>query len=146
MNGYSSAAGKLWAQIMAPAHEGLEVTEIEKPDGIVTASVCKDSGKKPTDLCSHDPRGSRVVTEMFIAGTEPTAVCDVHVTAKVNKTNNKLASDNTPKWLIEDRVFIRKPNASSAASDYKYTLPTQRDDSKSEAPKPEVPKTRCSKT
>ncbi|MBU3106392.1 transglycosylase domain-containing protein [Clostridium gasigenes] len=140
MNGYSSAAGKLWAQIMAPAHEGLEVTEIEKPDGIVTASVCKDSGKKPTNLCSHDPRGSRVVTEMFIAGTEPTAVCDVHVTAKVNKSNNKLASDNTPKWLIEDRIFIRKPNASSAASDYKYTLPTQRDDSKSEAPKPEDPK------
>ncbi|MBB6622006.1 transglycosylase domain-containing protein [Clostridium gasigenes] len=141
MNGYSSAAANLWGKIMAPAHEGLEVTEIEKPDGIVTASVCKDSGKKPTNLCSHDQRGSsRVVTEMFIAGTEPTTVCDVHVTAKVNKNNNKLASDNTPKWLIEDRVFIRKPNASSAASDYKYTLPTQRDDSKSEAPKPEAPK------
>lgn len=139
MNGYSSAAAKLWGKIMAPAHEDLEVTEIEKPSGIVTVSVCKDSGKKATDLCSHDQRGSRVVTEMFIAGTEPTSVCDVHVTATVNRTNNKLASNNTPKWLMENRVFIKKPYASSAASDYKYTLPTQNDDSKVEILKP-IPK------
>lgn len=130
--GYSSAAARLWGKIMAPAHEGLEVTEIEKPSGIVTALVCKDSGKKPTSLCSHDQRGSRVVSEMFIAGTEPTAVCDVHVTAKVNKNNNKLATDNTPKGLIEERVFIKKANASPSAADYKYVLPTVKDDTKAE--------------
>lgn len=132
MNGYSSAAATLWGKIMAPVHEGLQVTEIEKPSGIVTASVCKDSGKKPTDLCSKDPRGSRVVTEMFIAGTEPTAVCDVHVTAKVNKNNNKLATENTPKSLLEERIFIKKANASSASPDFKYVLPTEKDDSKAE--------------
>ena len=134
--GYSSAAARLWKEIMAPAHEGLEVTEIEKPSGIVTALVCKDSGKKPTDLCSKDQRGSRVVSEMFIDGTQPTAVCDVHVTAKVNKNNNKLATDNTPKGLIEERVFIKKPNASPAAADYKYVLPTEKDDTKAEIVKP----------
>ena len=136
--GYSSAAAKLWGKIMAPAHEGLEVTEIEKPTGIVTALVCKDSGKKPTSLCSLDQRGSRVSSEMFIAGTEPTAFCDVHVSAKVNKNNNKLATDNTPKGLIQERVFIKKPNANPAAADYKYVLPTEKDNTKTEAPKPEV--------
>ena len=134
--GYSSAAARLWKEIMAPAHEGLEVTEIEKPSGIVTALVCKDSGKKPTDLCSKDQRGSRVVSEMFIDGTQPTAVCDVHVTAKVNKNNNKLATDNTPKGLIEERVFIKKPNANPASADYKYVLPTEKDDTKAEIVKP----------
>lgn len=134
--GYSSAAATLWGKIMAPAHEGLEVTELEQPSGIVTAYACKDSGKRPTDLCSRDQRGSRVVSEMFIAGTEPTAVCDVHVSARVNKNNNKLASNNTPSWLIEDRVFIRKPYASPYATDYKYVLPTERDDSKPEIQKP----------
>lgn len=140
LSGYSSALASIWAKIMAPAHEGLEVKELEKPSGLVTASVCKDSGNKPTDLCSKDQRGSRVVSEMFIAGTEPTAVCDVHVTAKVNKSNNKLATDNTPKGLIEDRVFIKKPNANSAAADFKYVVPTETDDSKAETPKPETPK------
>ncbi|MGL5086751.1 MAG: transglycosylase domain-containing protein, partial [Clostridium sp.] len=139
MNGYSSALASVWAKIMAPAHEGLEIKELEKPSGIVTASVCKDSGKKPTDLCSKDQRGSRASSEMFISGTEPTAVCDVHVTAKVNKNNNKLANNNTPKGLIVDRVFIKKPNANPAAADYKYVLPFSADDSIAEVPKPEVP-------
>lgn len=136
MNGFSSAAASLWGQIMAPAHEGLEVIELQQPGGIVTSYACKDSGKRPTDLCSRDQRGSRVVSEMFIDGTQPSAVCDVHVSAKVNKNNNKLATDNTPKGLIEDRVFIRKPNASPSAADYKYVLPTEKDDSKKEPEKP----------
>lgn len=139
-DGYSSAAATLWGKIMAPAHDGLEVTELQEPSGIVHTSVCKDSGKRPTDLCTKDQRGSRVSTEMFIAGTEPSAVCDVHVSAKVNKNTNKLATANTPKGLIEERVFIKKPNANPAAADYKYVLPTAQDDSKPEEEKPVAPK------
>ncbi|MEG1287558.1 MAG: transglycosylase domain-containing protein [Clostridium sp.] len=136
-SGFSSAAAALWAQIMAPAHEGLEVTNLNQPDGLVTSYVCKDSGKRSTDLCSRDQRGSRVVSEMFIAGTEPSAVCDVHVTAKVNKNNNKLATDNTPKYLIENKVFINKPYASPYANDYYYVVPTIYDNSKTESQKPD---------
>lgn len=128
---YSSSAASLWGAVMAPIHADLEYKEFDgNPGGITTVAICKDSGKRATDLCAKDPRGSRVYTEMFIAGTEPTGVCDIHVTAKVNKNNNKLATENTPKDLIEERIFIKKENPSSGAADFKYVLPTEKDDTK----------------
>lgn len=128
---YSSSAASLWGAIMAPIHADLEYKEFDgNPGGVTSVSICKDSGKLATDLCSRDQRGSRVYTELFISGTEPTGVCDVHVTAKVNRNNNKLATENTPSNLIEDRVFIKKPNPSPSAADYKYVLPTEKDDTK----------------
>lgn len=128
---YSSSAASLWGAIMAPIHADLEYKEFDgNPGGVTTVTICKDSGKRATDLCAHDQRGSRVYTEMFISGTEPSGVCDVHVSAKVNKNNNKLATENTPKDLIEEKVFIKKENASKDAADYKYVLPTEKDDTK----------------
>ncbi len=128
---YSSSAASLWGAMMAPIHENLEYKEFDgNPGGVTTVTICKDSGKIATDTCTHDQRGSRVYTEMFISGTEPTGVCDVHVTAKVNKNNNKLATENTPKDLIEERVFIKKANPATYAADYKYVLPTEKDDTK----------------
>ncbi|MDY6227797.1 MAG: transglycosylase domain-containing protein [Clostridium sp.] len=130
---YSSSAASLWGAIMAPIHENLEYKEFDgNPGGVTTVAICKDSGKRATDLCTHDQRGSRVYTEMFISGTEPSGVCDVHVSAKVNKNNNKLATEDTPKDLVEEKVFIKKENASSSAADYKYVLPTEKDDTKAE--------------
>lgn len=128
---YSSSAASLWGAVMAPIHANLEYKEFDgNPGGVTTVTICKDSGKIATDLCAHDQRGSRVYTEMFISGTEPSGVCDVHVSAKVNKNNNKLATENTPKDLVEEKVFIKKENASSSAADYKYVLPTEKDDTK----------------
>ena len=95
LNGYSSSAASLWGDVMGVVHEGLSYKEIEKPDTVVTANVCRDSGKLATDLCAQDQRGSRVRTEYFIEGTQPTTACDVHVTAKVNIKNNKLATAST---------------------------------------------------
>jgi len=128
---YSSSAASLWGAMMAPIHANLEYKEFDgNPGGVTTVAICKDSGKRATDLCTHDQRGSRVYTEMFISGTEPSGVCDVHVTAKVNKNNNKLATENTPKDLVAEKVFIKKENASKNAADYKYVLPTEKDDTK----------------
>lgn len=132
LSGYSSAAANLWGDVMGSIHEGLKNKEIEKPSGIVSATVCKDSGKLATNLCSSDQRGGRVRTELFIEGTAPTSYCDVHVKVSVNRNNNKLATNNTPKSLIEYRVFIKKPYASSAAADYNYVVPTEVDNTREE--------------
>ena len=130
---YSSSAASLWGAMMAPIHANLEYKEFDgNPGGITTVSICMDSGKRATDLCARDPRGSRVYSEMFISGTEPSGVCDVHVTAKVNKNNNKLATENTPKNLIEERVFIKKTSSNRNTADAQYILPTEKDDSKPE--------------
>lgn len=128
---YSSSAASLWGAMMAPIHANLEYKEFDgNPGGITTATICMDSGKKATDLCTRDPRGSRAYSEMFISGTEPSGVCDVHVTAKVNKNNNKLATENTPKNLIVEKVFIKKTSSNKNTADAQYVLPTEKDDSK----------------
>lgn len=126
--GSSSGTAAIWGKIMAKAHEGLEVTDIEEPSGIVKATVCKDSGKLATDLCRQDPRGNRVYDELFIEGTEPTGYCDAHVLANVNIFNNKLATPGTPSLLTKSKVFVRKANPNSITSDYQYTLPSIYDD------------------
>ena len=115
---------------MEKANEGLADKEIPVPSGIKKMALCSLSGKIPTDLCSKDPRGSKVVEDWVIEGAEPTDTCDVHVSAKVNKLNNKLATDSTPKELIEERVFIKKPwnTDNSYVKDAQYTLPTEQDD------------------
>ncbi|MCM8711303.1 PBP1A family penicillin-binding protein [Clostridium sp. SYSU_GA19001] len=133
----SDTAAAIWGKIMKAAHSNMSIKEIEKPSGIVTRSVCRESGLVPTDLCSKDPRGSQVYTEMFIAGTQPTTLCDVHVEAKVNKLNGKLATEFTPKELIESRVFIKRDSKSSRTlEDQAYVLPTEMDDTKPEPVEP----------
>ncbi|MBX6365303.1 MAG: PBP1A family penicillin-binding protein [Gemmatimonadetes bacterium] len=47
-------------------------TEWERPAGLVTAQVDRESGRLATPLCPHE----LVYTEIFIKGTEPTEVCD----------------------------------------------------------------------
>lgn len=127
----SNQASAAWSKIMKKANEGLSTSDIEKPGGIVRASVCADSGLLPTDLCKKDPRGSRVVTDYFLEGTVPTSLCDVHVEAEVNSSNNKLANENTPAELRVKKVFIKRNyKPSKELEDGKYVLPTEQDDTK----------------
>lgn len=110
-------ATQIWTGIMNKIHEGLPPRDFEKPEGIVEREICIYSGKIATNLCKQDPRGSAVMTEHFIRGTEPaySEVCDVHVRAKVC-TDSKdawgrchLAGTNCPASSIEERVLIRRP-------------------------------------
>ena len=91
---------------MVVAHKNLEVTDIAQPQGIVKATVCKDSGLLPTELCTRDPRGSRLVTTYFTEGTVPTKMCDIHIEASINKNNGKLATANTPANLIIKKYLL----------------------------------------
>lgn len=130
-NIYSSTSAGIWAKIMAEAHKSLPVKDVTKPEGIKTALVCSDSGKIPTDLCAKDPRGSRVYEEIFLEGTVPTTLCDVHTEVKINKANGKLATEYTPKEYIENRVFIKRTyTPSESLVDQKYVAPTEVDDTK----------------
>jgi penicillin-binding protein 1A len=71
----------MWRDIMLTAHKGLEVKSFPKTNNIVTAEVCLDSGKAPSEYCSKDSRGSRVIREIFIEGTQPVEICDFHTAA-----------------------------------------------------------------
>jgi len=125
--GSSSGCATIWGKLMAKAHEGLAVKDIEEPSGIVKVNVCKDSGLLPSSLCSQDPRGDRIYNELFIEGTEPTETCETHVVANVNRFSNKLASSGTPSLLTKSVVFIKKDHPNPITEDYSMVLPSSYD-------------------
>lgn len=104
---------KIWKNIMTRVHENLEGKEFEKPDGIVTASVCKKSGKLArSGLCDCDPRGSQVITEIFAEGTVPTEYCDTHVRVNICAMSGAFAGENCPFIQQSSQVFIIRPDSS----------------------------------
>lgn len=132
---YSSDAAYLLGKIMNEAVKELPAKDIAAPSGITSASVDRVSGLLPSELSYKDPRGSQVYTELFINGTVPTAVDNIHVLAKINKLTGKLASSFTPSILTESRVFIRRDYTPSVTlGDQAYVLPKELDNT---APPPD---------
>ncbi len=129
----SGTAVQLWNHIMTQMHEGLEArTSFDKPDGIVTVNVCNQSGMLPTQLCSRDPRGSTVRSEIFAKGTEPKQSCSVHIEGIIDSSTGKIANEYCPISSLQSRVFVQRTppyipsnNNGIVPSDYGYTSPSQ---------------------
>lgn len=97
----------LWKNIMGRLHENLEYKEFTRPEGIVTADVCKKSGKLAVEgLCDMDPRGSMVETELFAAGTVPNEYCDHHVSATICTASGMLANEFCPEENRQSGIYI----------------------------------------
>lgn len=106
-SGQTNTPKILWKNVMSRIHEGLEYKDFTQPDGIVTATVCKKSGKLAVEgLCDCDPRGSMVETEYFAAGTEPTEVCDHHISATICTISGMLANEFCPAENRQTSVYI----------------------------------------
>ncbi|NLP45425.1 MAG: PBP1A family penicillin-binding protein [Epulopiscium sp.] len=100
----------LWRTIMEEVHQDLPIKEFEIPNNIVKVQICADSGKLPVSgLCDADPRGSRIRTEYFVKGTEPTETCDVHEHHTICTASEHLATEYCPEDTKEEKVFIRRP-------------------------------------
>ncbi|MBU3154782.1 PBP1A family penicillin-binding protein [Clostridium estertheticum] len=138
----SNDAAQLWGKVMKSAHTSLPVKNVDMPSGISSLSVSKDSGNIPTDLTIADPRGDRVYSELFIDGTQPTTLDSIHVSAKVTRDANGnyvLASEYTPIWKIETRVFIKRDYVPNAyLEDSAFVLPTAVDTSSGSFSAPSV--------
>jgi len=97
----------LWRTIMQEIHMDLEPRRFDRPAGIVTATVCLDSGHLLTDYCHRDPRGSRASrTEVFAAGMIPTQQCRVHQEKTYCSESGMLATEHCPYWTVVTRVGI----------------------------------------
>ena len=106
-SGQTNTPKLLWRNVMERIHENLEYKDFTQPDGIVTATVCKKSGKLAVEgLCDCDPRGSMVETEYFAAGTEPTEVCDHHISATICTASGMLANEFCPVENRQTSVYI----------------------------------------
>ena len=70
----TALARKLWRAVMSRIHEDLPNEQFTKPEGIVTETICSESGKLPIPgICD-----ATLTTELFADGTVPTESCDVH--------------------------------------------------------------------
>lgn len=80
--------------------------EFVRPEGIQEATVDKFSNKLPSQ---YSPENERI-KDVFTSYQVPTKRDDIHTLFKVNKINNKLATDKTPVDLIEERLFTNLHN------------------------------------
>ena len=121
--GTTSYPKLIWRSVMQRLHEGLEDKDFEKPTGIVTAQICKKSGKLAVKgVCDSDPRGSQVTTEYFAAGTEPTESCDKHVVVTICSASGKPAGPYCPEDQLSRRAYIS--GGSAGTEDSPYLLPS----------------------
>ena len=100
ISGMSNPAMNIWAAVMTDIHEDLKSAKFEKPDNIVTARICMDSGKKATKSCT------RTYTEEFVEGTVPDS-CDGHKTVEICKETKKLATEYCPE--TEKKTYLSTP-------------------------------------
>lgn len=91
-NGERNLAKKLWRATMSRIHEDLPSQSFQVPSGIVTATVCTQSGKLPIPgICDGTLR-----SEYFAEGTVPTESCNVHYQGMVCPYSNLPASEPCP--------------------------------------------------
>ena len=128
VSGWSlNPSGQMFSSVMKQIHQGLAGKKFSdtKPDGVVSATICKDSGLLVTEECKADERGSRAYTEYFVRGTAPTKQCTCHVKVDICKDTGLLATEFCPNR--ETKIFITRPDyetnkAWEAADDAKYML------------------------
>lgn len=117
-------ATPLWLNIMNPLHEGLENTKIypEVDSDVIEVTVCAVSGKLPNgEICEHDCGGYGTTTELFIKGTEPTEVCDMHFEVKFCKDSGLLAN----KYCTDDCIEVRTAVKLESNSEYLKLLDSE---------------------
>ena len=103
---------------MSQIHEDLPNKNFEKPDGIVTATVCSKSGKLPiAGVCD----GVRT-TEYFAEGTVPTEYCDVHFQGMVCQATGKAAVSTCPYQVPGIITVPPNDDGSSGISSCPHTL------------------------
>ena len=107
INYSGNPSAKIWSAIMQDIHKDLPKKTFDKPSNIVTAKICKDSGKSATSSCSN------TYTEEFVSGTVPSA-CTGHSKIKVCKETGKLANEFCVD--VEERSGLQPPEKEKNAT------------------------------
>lgn len=106
---------KTWNQYMTRAVTK-KPADWTRPDGVVSAPVCRLTGMAPSDLCPQD----QVVNELFLKGTEPKTPGDMLVKAKAVQVTLQTPDQKSTytQWQLwqpgcvgtpVERVFIKRP-------------------------------------
>ena len=87
IKGETNWAGKIWSAVMKNIHYGMDGSKFDKPEGIVSATICKKTKKKATSKCTD------TYQEIFVEGMVP-GDCDAHTnSAKICNETDLLANE-----------------------------------------------------
>ncbi|KPU42297.1 penicillin-binding protein 1F [Oxobacter pfennigii] len=129
INAKSTETAWMWGDIMRQIHTGLETKDFEMPEGLVTVKVCRDSGKLPTELCLKDPRGSRVIEELFTEDNVPYDTCKTHVSIKVDMFTGRPVNEFFYPFFTEEKIYIKRYQpVDDRVEDYEYQIPNELND------------------
>ena len=120
---------------MKKLHSGLDSSRFDKPDGVVSATICRASGKRATSSCTD------TYTEYFVEGTVP-GECDAHSnSAEVCEDTGLLANEYCPhkitkyySYLVEKERLGLWDNISSSVSSPPNTYCTEHSKAATETP------------
>jgi len=98
----------LWHAVMQYSLKDLPYQDWTVPAGISRLNVCNPSGLLPSADCLD------VVSEVFLAGTEPTQPDSLYRSFQINRETGRLATAFTPPDLIGERVYMILPPEAEA--------------------------------
>jgi len=103
-----NGAAPLWHAVMRYTTRSLPPEGWSIPPGVSSVEVCDPSGLLPRVYCP------RVVREIYLQGTEPTAFDHLYQPFLVNRETGRLATMATPLDHVEERVYFVPPPEAAA--------------------------------
>lgn len=88
-------AGLLWANVMSKIHAGLKSAKFEKPDSVISCTICADTGKVATTGCTNN------YTEYFLESTMP-QLCDKHSGTQIKEKSNNTYKEEIIQENMQD--------------------------------------------
>ena len=121
-------AGLIWANVMSRIHAGLKSAKFDKPNTVISAKVCSETGKKATTGCPH------TYTEYFLWLTVP-GLCDKHSGTELKDTENtdsKIQKNVTEiiQGITNDIDAEEPPRTTEPTTNTTNTNTTTQDDNK----------------
>lgn len=119
----SNPAGRIWDAVMTALHKNKAKSTFDKPDGIVSAKICKKTGLKATSKCSS------TYTEIFVKGTVPDSCDEASSAVEICEDSKLLATEYCPKTtteysgytVVKERLGLWKNKKSSS-----HKVPTEK--------------------
>lgn len=96
-------AAPIWNQFFEEFLKGKPKNQFIRPDKIKEVEACALSGKLPDGLCPEK------TSELFIEGTEPKEISNLHKKVRIDKRNGLLAGQSCQKDFVEEKIMINYP-------------------------------------
>jgi len=138
-NGYAAdVAVPIWGSFMKGATKSDKPDWLDKPENVVTVSVCRLSGKLPANGCDSvqvvNKQGgletrSMVYTEYFARGTQPTTICPLHDSPSLlDRLAGVFGKDSHTPPIAADQAGLPVPPPTSTTGAPTATAPAAAND------------------